>query len=60
MANININSIDEHSLSYQLYLDECEYYDEEPLSYNEWLRQKQYEQEQIDRMLLTDSERYGD
>lgn len=60
MADIIINGINEHGISYSLYLDECEFYDEEPLSYDEWLEQQKYEQEQIDRMLLTDSERYGE
>ena len=58
-ANI-INGIDEHKLAYNLYIDECEYYEEEPLSYDEWLQQEQYEQEKIDRMLLTDAEKYGE
>lgn len=58
-ANI-INGIDEHALSYSLYLDECEWYEEEPLSYDEWLKQEEYEQEAIDRMLMTDAERYGE
>jgi hypothetical protein len=52
--------IDEHSIAYNLYLEECEYYDEEPLSYDEWLKQEEYEQEAIDRMLMTDAERYGE
>jgi hypothetical protein len=53
-------NISEHNLAYNLYLDECEYYDEEPLSYDEWLKQESYEQEAIDRMLMTDTERYGE
>lgn len=57
---MNINGIDKYAISYSLYLEECEWYDEEPLSYDEWLRQRQYEQEQIDRMLLTDAEKYGE
>ena len=57
---ININGIDEHALSYNLYLDECEYYDEEPLSYDEWLKQEEYEQEAIDRLFMTDAEKYGE
>ena len=56
----NINGIDEHSLAYNLYLEECEYYGEEPLSYDEWLKEEEYEQEQIDRLLMTDAERYGE
>ena len=56
----NIKGINEYSLSYNLYLEECEYYDEEPLSYDEWLEQEEYEQEQIDLMLMTDAERYGE
>jgi hypothetical protein len=52
--------IDEHSIAYNLYLEECEYYDEEPLSYDEWLKQEEYEQEAIDLMLMTDAERYGE
>ena len=56
----NINGIDERGLAYNLYLDECEYYCEEPLDYDEWLAQEEYEQEAIDRMLMTDSEKYGE
>lgn len=55
-----IKGINEHSLAYNLYLDECEYYEEEPLSYNEWLKQEEYEQAAIDRSLMTDAERYGE
>lgn len=57
---MNINGINEYGIAYNLYLEECEYYNEEPLSYDEWFEQEQYEQEQIDRMLLTDAERYGE
>ena len=57
---VNINGIDERALSYSLYLDECEFYNEEPLIYDEWLKQEEYEQDAIDRMLMTDSERYGE
>lgn len=57
---VNISGIDERSLAYNLYLDECEYYGEEPLSYDEWLKQEAYEQEAIDRMLMTDDEKYGE
>lgn len=52
--------ISEKGLSYQLYLEECEYYCEEPLSFSDWLAQEEYEQEQIDLSLMTDAERYGD
>ena len=55
-----IKGINEHSIAYNLYLEECEYYDEEPLSYDEWHKQEEYEQEAIDRMLMTDAERYGE
>lgn len=55
-----IKGIDEQSVSYNLYLDECEYYGEEPLSYDEWLKEEEYEQEQIDRLLMTDDEKYGE
>jgi hypothetical protein len=55
-----INGIDEYSISYSLYLEECEIFDEEPLSYNEWLAQEEYEQEAIDRLFMTDAERYGE
>ena len=54
-----INGKDE-CYSYNLYLEECEYYDEEPLDYDEWLASEEYEQEQIDRMLMTDAEKYGE
>ena len=57
---VNINGIDEHAVSYNLYLEECEYYDEEPLSYDEWLQNEKYEQAQIDRLFMTDDEKYGD
>ena len=57
---VNIKGINEHNLAYNLYLDECEYYDEEPLSYDEWLKQEEYEQKAINRMLMTDAERYGE
>ena len=55
-----IKGINERNISYDLYLEECEYYDEEPLNYDEWLKQEEYEQTAIDRMLLTDDERYGE
>lgn len=55
-----IKGVSEKGLGYQLYLEECEFFDEEPLSYNEWLSQEEYEQSQIDRSLMTDAERYGD
>jgi hypothetical protein len=58
-ANI-INGIDERGLAYNLYLDECEYYGEEPLSYDEWLKEEEYEQRQIDRLFMTDAEKYGE
>ena len=56
----NINGIDEYSISYNLYLEECEYYNEEPLSYDEWLEEEAYEQEAIDRLFMTDAEKYGE
>lgn len=56
---MNIN-IDENNISYNLYLEECEYFNEEPLSYEEWLKQEAYEQEAINRMLMTDAEKYGE
>ena len=59
-TKVNIKGINEHNISYNLYLEECEYYEEEPLSYDEWLKQEEYEQEAIDRMLMTDAERYGE
>lgn len=55
-----INGIDEYSVSYNLYLEECEYFNEEPLSYDEWLQHEEYEQEAIDRLFMTDSEKYGE
>ena len=58
--DININGIDEKSISYSLYLDECEFYNEEPLDYKEWFNQEEYEQSQIDRLFMTDAERYGE
>lgn len=54
-----IKGISERGLSYQLYLEECEQYNEEPLSYDEWLKQEEYEQEAIDRLFMTDDEKYG-
>ncbi len=55
-----IKGINEYGLAFSLYLEECEYYNEEPLSYDEWLEEEIYEQEAIDRMLMTDAERYGE
>ena len=55
-----IKGINERNISYNLYLEECEYYNEEPLSYDEWLKQEEYEQEAIDRSLMTDDEKYGE
>lgn len=55
-----IKGINERNISYNLYLEECEYYDEEPLNYDEWLKQEEYEQAEIDRLSLTDAERYGE
>ena len=55
-----IKGIDRRSISYNLYLEECEIFNEEPLSYNEWLREEEYEQEAIDRLFMTDSEKYGE
>lgn len=55
-----IKGIDRRNISYNLYLEECEIFNEEPLSYNEWLRQEEYEQEAIDRLFMTDSEKYGE
>jgi hypothetical protein len=60
MENNIINGIDEKAISYSLYLDECEFYNEEPLSYDEWFQQEEYEQAQIDRLFMTDAERYGE
>lgn len=60
MANINIKGIDEYAISYSLYLDECEFFDEEPLNYNEWLQEEEYEQRQIDLLFMTDAEKYGE
>lgn len=57
---VSIKGICEHNLAYNLYIDECEYYNEEPLSYDEWLKQEEYEQEAIDRMFMTDAEKYGE
>ena len=59
-ANVSINGIDQYAISYALYLEECEWYDEEPLSYDEWLAQEEYEQEAIDLLFMTDAERYGE
>lgn len=56
----NIKGIDECGLAYNLYLEECEYYNEEPLSYNEWLQEEEYEQRQIDLLFMTDDEKYGE
>lgn len=55
-----VKGVSETGLSYQLYLEECEFFEEEPLSYSDWLAQEEYEQEQIDRSLMTDAERYGE
>lgn len=55
-----IKGINEHGISYNLYLEECEYYNVEPLSYNDWLQQEELEQKAIDRDRLTDAERYGE
>ena len=55
-----IRGISDKGLSYQLYLEECEYYCEEPLSFSDWLAQEEYEQQQIDLSLMTDAERYGE
>lgn len=55
-----IKGINERNISYNLYLEECEYYNEEPLSYDEWFAQEEYEQEAIDRLFMTDAERYGE
>lgn len=55
-----IKGINERNISYNLYLEECEYYGEEPLNYDEWLKQEEYEQTAIDRSRLTDAERYGE
>lgn len=57
---VTIKGINEHSLAHNLYLEECEFFEEEPLSYSDWLKQEEYEQAQIDRSLMTDAERYGD
>lgn len=57
---ISIKGINEHGLAYNLYLEECEYYNVEPLSYNDWLQQEELEQRAIDRSRLTDAERYGE
>ena len=56
----NIKGINEYGLAYNLYLEECEYFGEESLSYDEWLAQEEYEQEAIDRLFMTDAERYGE
>lgn len=58
--DIEIKGFDTNVIGYRLYLDECEYYDEEPLSYEEWLASEEYEQEMIDRMYMTDDEIYGE
>ena len=55
-----IKGISEKDLSYQLYLEECEFFEEEPLSYSDWLAQEEYEQKAIDRSLMTDDEKYGE
>lgn len=55
-----IKGISEGGLSYQLYLEECEFFEEEPLSYSDWVEKEEYEQREIDRLLMTDAEKYGD
>ena len=57
---MKVNGVSEGGIAYNLYLEECEYYSEEPLSYDEWLQQEKYEQAAIDRLFMTDAEKYGD
>lgn len=55
MQNIPID--DEYIIAWGEYLEKCS--DKEPLSYNEWF-QEEYEQKNIDRLFMTDSEKYGE
>lgn len=58
--DIEIKGINENVIEYRWYLEECEEYGEEPLSYEEWLAADEYEQERIDRMYMTEAELYGE